>query len=104
MFSRLGEVNPEKLKNMGISDQEACQFITWASFQKNMHLVFGLKNYYFAKMFYGFLVSYQSFATVVNFQQWTEKLYPFWMKKEPEELVDCDDEFEANGIRAAMEK
>ena len=53
-----------------------------------MHRVFGLRNKFFAKMFYSYLVEYKSLSCVVNYQTWIEKLWPFWDKKEPDDITE----------------
>jgi len=51
-----------------------------------MHLVFGIKNQFFAKLFFLFLSGHKSLNTRINFQMFLQKLMPFWVKA-PSDIV-----------------
>jgi len=53
--------------NMNCTDQEAHQYITWESFYENMHKLFGVRNYFFAKMFFSHIIDHKSMSSVVNY-------------------------------------
>jgi len=45
-----------------------------------MHLVFGIKNYFFAKMLFNFLSERGARHVPINYHMFLSKLMPFWLK------------------------
>jgi hypothetical protein len=80
LFDKLGEIDSEITMNLKPIDKESWQYISFNSLCSKMHTVFGIKNVFFAKMFFLFLSSGRPLNTRINFQMWLEKLMPFWVK------------------------
>jgi hypothetical protein len=80
LFDRLGDVEPELIKDMKQADKEPCQFISYGSLCAKMHTIFGTTHKYFAKLLFNFLSGGKLLNTRINFQMWLEKLMPFWLK------------------------
>lgn len=67
LFDKLGEIDSELTVNMKAIDKESWQYITYSSLQAKMHLVFGIKNQFFAKMFFLYLANKRPLNTRINF-------------------------------------
>lgn len=68
------------------------QFITMNSLLANMSRVFGVKNEYFAVMFFKYLNDYKAMDQIVHFEQFLEKMTPF-LNKADEEFTSTYTEF-----------
>jgi hypothetical protein len=78
IFEALGHIPEETTRDWAKIFRETKQFITFESCKKNLHKVFGIKNDFFAKMFFSYLIDRKDLNTKVNLWQFTERLMPFW--------------------------
>jgi hypothetical protein len=67
LFDKLGEIDSEISANMRQMDKESWQFITFNSLSQKMHTVFGIKNTFFAKMFFLFISGGRPLTGRINF-------------------------------------
>jgi hypothetical protein len=67
LFDMLGEIDSEISANMRQIDKESWQFITFNSLCQKMHTVFGIKNTFFAKMFFLFVSGGRPLTGRINF-------------------------------------
>lgn len=67
LFDMLGEIDSEILANMSQNNKESWQFITFNSLCQKMHTVFGIKNTFFAKMFFLFVSGGKPLTGRINF-------------------------------------
>lgn len=67
LFDKLGEIDSDLTKDMKSVDRESWQYITFQSLCQKMHLVFGIKNVFFAKMFFIFLTNRGPMNTRINY-------------------------------------
>lgn len=92
IFLNLGVLTKESRKYYSSSEQEVMQFITMNSLLANMSRVFGVKNEYFAVMFFKYLNDYKAMDQIVHFEQFLEKMTPF-LNKADEEFTSTYTEF-----------
>lgn len=78
IFEALGHIPYEEYKDWPKIFRETKQFITLESCTKNLHKVFGIRNDFFAKLFFTYLIQRKDPSTKVNLWQFTERLMPFW--------------------------
>lgn len=67
LFDKLGEIDTEITKDLRSTEKESFQFITYTSLCQKMHNVFGIKNVFFAKMFFLFLTNRGPMNTRINY-------------------------------------
>lgn len=87
------------------------QYITAESIRANLHIVFGIRNDFFAKMLYGYLSNRVPNCNV-NYYQFLKKLRPLWptkvdvtrLEKEPERQREQRLKKEAKQRKAGIQK
>jgi hypothetical protein len=89
LFDRLGEIDPSITSQYQKSlYRESIYFISYKSLLKNLPNVFKIKNQMFAKMLFLFLSDRAPLNARISYQQFLEKLMPFWHKNKEAILLE----------------
>ena len=82
-FNALGNIGRNEFaKNTPLEEKESKQYCTLDSVKRNLPKVFGLKNDFFAEIFFRYISNHAPIKNVVNFEQFFRRLMVFWPKKE----------------------
>ena len=82
IFNALGNVNLNKYQNLSVSEKESIQYISIDSLKRNMPIIFGIKNAFFAECLFLYLSKNAPMDHKINYKQFMEQFLVFWPKKE----------------------